>query len=121
MKNEKKYGKVLGEGSRGVEDGEKGVQKGILEYLERKHIFAWRNNTGTAKFTRANGKKGFIKFGATGSGDILALHKGIFYSIEVKGPDGVVSDNQVLWMERVRANGGVAILARSIDDVINKL
>lgn len=42
-------------------------------------------------------------------------------AIELKGPKGVVTPAQQLFIDRVNAAGGLAFVAKSIDDVINNL
>ncbi len=59
---------------------------------------------------------------AKGISDILACSPiGQFWAIEVKKPGGKPSSDQIAFLSRVRANKGIAILAYSIDDVIDKL
>ena len=56
-----------------------------------------------------------------GVSDIIGCHKGKFFAIEVKRPDGKPTDNQVQFQLRVREAGGIAFIARSVDDVIDGL
>ena len=93
------------------------IQSVILEYLTLKGYMCWRNNTG-AMAGFHNGKKWFMKFGLVGSGDILGLTKeGRFFSIEVKALGKYPTPHQKDFMERVAKTNGIAILARSLDDV----
>jgi hypothetical protein len=93
------------------------IQSQILDYLHLRNIFAWRNNTGGfANFSK--GKKYFVRYGLKGSGDIFSVYKGKFISIEVKSWKGIVSDEQKDFMEKINSNGGIAFIARNIDDVI---
>lgn len=92
---------------------EKDIQGLILEYLWYNKIFAWRNNIGG----RYN-----MKFGKKGSGDILGvLPEGKFLSIEVKTKTGKVSKEQKEFIKRVKEEGGIAFVARSLDDVKKNL
>jgi len=60
--------------------------------------------------------------GATpGIPDILAIHKGLFVGIEVKAAGGKPSDHQKRFLEIIRDQGGIAILAYSVEDVIDGL
>lgn len=52
-----------------------------------------------------------------GVADILGIWKGWFLAIEVKTPKGYPTLEQKRFLERVNAEGGIGILARSIDDV----
>jgi len=99
---------------------EKYTQKQILDYLEIKKIFHYRNNSG-AMITNNNGRRGFLRFGAVGSPDIICVINGIYVGIEVKGDKGKQSENQKTFQENLEKAGGVYILAFSLEDVINGL
>lgn len=92
------------------------TQSAILEWLDIKRIFHYRQNTGGAKL------KGFyVKFGRPGAPDIVAVIEGRFIGIEVKREGKVQSKKQVEFeMELFRA-GGQYILAYSLDDVTRVL
>ena len=53
--------------------------------------------------------------------DIIGCFKGRFIGIEVKAPNGVVSDYQKEFIDRINEAGGLAFVARSVDDVIEGL
>lgn len=113
---------------------EREIQKLILDYLQARGIFAWRNNTG-AFAGEHNGKKRFVRFGFPGVADILGIirteaevgsgiHRntfGRFLSIEVKRPGGKQTDDQKAFQEAVERNGGIYILASSLEDVMEVL
>lgn len=88
----------------------------ILQYLRLRGAMAWRNNTGAMKTL-----KGYVKFGQPGSGDIFALYRGRFYSIEVKTGKDRVRDNQRDWIEAIQAHGGIAIVVRDVGDVVRMI
>ena len=92
------------------------IQRQILEWLELKHIFHWRNNVGAMKTLR-----GFIRFGTPGSPDIFALWNGVLWGIEVKNEKGRLSILQATFGARLAAAGGNYLVARSLDDVMVKL
>lgn len=97
------------------------TQKVILEYLQGiKHYFCWRNNTGVMNTPSVgNAKSRFIRFGKVGSGDILGMtHSGRFFSVEVKRKGNKPTDFQMEFMNRVKQEGGIALIAYSLDDVI---
>lgn len=56
-------------------------------------------------------------FHIRGVSDILGVYKGRPLAIEVKSKVGVVSDYQKSFIERFIQAGGVAFVARSLDDV----
>ena len=98
---------------------EKDVQKAIMEYLELSGIFCWRNNTGATKYEGKDGKSRWVNYGKTGSSDILGVvsPSGRLLAIEVKSPTGRVSAKQQEFLEEIDRNGGIAIIARSVEDV----
>lgn len=92
------------------------IQSAIMEYLEIKHVFFYRQNTGGAKFGNY-----YVKFGIPGAPDIVAVIKGHFFGIEVKDAKSKQSEKQIQFMNKLRYAGGTYILARSLDDVTHLL
>jgi len=89
----------------------------ILEYLRIRHVFAWRNNTGAAKVGEGRDSR-FIRYGLKGSSDISGcLDDGRMLAIEVKAPRGRVTQEQTDFLESISKRGGVAFVARSVEDV----
>jgi RecB family endonuclease NucS len=81
----------------------------ILEYLELRRVYAWRNQTG---------RRGGVRFGKVGSSDILGvLDDGRALAIEVKSEKGKATQEQLIFLAEVAKRGGVAFIARSIEDV----
>ena len=99
---------------------ESDTQRAILDYLAMKKIYAWRNNAGSQIIR--NGDKFYrIISGPKGSSDIVGcLPDGRFLAIEVKRFDGQLSKEQIEFLERIISLGGVAFMAKSIDDVIKQ-
>jgi len=56
-----------------------------------------------------------------GVSDIIGIYKGRFLAIEVKTPKGKVTEAQRAFIDRVNKEGGIAFVARSVEDVIEKL
>ena len=90
----------------------------------------FRNNTGTLK--DANGRP--VSFGlAKGSADLIGWTSrtitpemvgqqvAIFTSIEVKSSSGRVKPEQQQWLNAVQAAGGIAGVARSVEDAMDLL
>jgi hypothetical protein len=63
----------------------------------------------------------FVRFGKVGSGDLFAVKDGKFLSVEVKKPKGKPTENQLLWLEDVRLHGGLAVIAHSVQEVVDYL
>lgn len=99
---------------------ESAVLSQCLDYLCARSVFAWRNNSGGAKIG-----KSFVRFGLTGSADILGIcGDGRFLAVECKRErGGTLSEAQRSFLERIRRNGGVAVCVRSVselDDALRK-
>lgn len=93
--------------------------KSLLQHLNY-YGFFWRNNTGAQKITSYSGNR-YIRFGMRGSADIIGLVKGRFIAIEVKSPSGRQSINQSEFQRNIEKFGGIYILARTIDDVLDAI
>lgn len=98
------------------------IQKQILDYLKmRKDLVCWRNqNIGIydpkiKKFRSSNS--------IPGASDIFGVWKstGQFIAIEVKSEIGRLSDNQRNFLKMISDCNGIAIVARSLEDVIKGL
>jgi len=100
---------------------EKAIENSILFYLARREIFAWKvKSVGTfdpkiGKFRKSSNL--YMK----GVSDILGIYKGKPLAIEVKSKKGVLSDEQKTFLIKFKINGGIAIVARSIEDVEDSL
>ena len=80
--------------------------------------FVWRNNTGALRDKRERP----VYFGKPGSSDILGiLPGGRFIAVECKSKKGKLSEKQKIFLAEVERLGGLAIVARSIDDLLNAL
>ena len=92
---------------------EQAIQRQILDYLKLKGFLAFKfNNYGL------RGRKTYT----VGISDIIGCDKnGRFVAIEVKKKGGKPTLEQTFFLERVSHNNGIAILAYSLDDVIDKL
>jgi len=100
------------------------VLRACLHYLTVLGIEAWRNNTGLAMLPGKGGKPQPVRFGKRGQADILGFFPaghalaGRFLAIECKSSAGKLWPDQEAFLLRVRRAGGVAILARSLDELI---
>lgn len=96
---------------------ENAVKNAILQFLTMNRIYNFRQNVGTMK---VNGRP--IKFGHAGQSDILGmLPGGRFLAVECKSSTGRPSPAQVDFLAMINDQGGVGILAYSLDDVIKRL
>lgn len=109
---------------------EKQVQDQILCFLQKCQIFAWTNKT-TGVYDTQKGvfRKSKSRFDIKGVSDVLGvLPDGKFLAIEVKRPSisgvqkgGMLSKEQKLFLENVKNNGGLAFVARDLNDVTHYL
>jgi hypothetical protein len=91
----------------------------VLKALRAHPAVAWceRMNSGAARI----GSR-FVRFGFTGCPDVLGQTKdGRLLGVEVKAPTGRLRPEQAVFLERIRAAGGVAFVARDCRDVLREL
>ena len=91
----------------------------VLKAVRAHPLVAWaeRQNSGAAT---VGGR--FIRFGWPGCPDVLGqLKDGRLLGVEVKAQAGRLRTEQALFIERIRAAGGVAFVARDLRDVLREL
>jgi hypothetical protein len=90
------------------------VVNSCLRYLIMLGVFAWRNNSGAYKTESGN----YIRYGCKGSPDIIGMNKaGKWIGIECKSGKNQQQESQKAFQQRVEANSGIYIVARSVDDL----
>lgn len=106
------------------EPKEADVLSAVLTALKYHPAVAWahRMNTGAGKVLRKGKVSQFMRWGFPGCPDVLGqLRDGRLLAVETKRPSGVTTQEQESFLECVRANGGVAVVARSVDDLMEAL
>jgi hypothetical protein len=106
------------------EPKEADVLRAVLTLLAMHPRVAWahRMNTGAGKVVRRGSVSQFMRWGFPGCPDVLGqLTDGRVLAVETKRPSGELTPEQAAFLERVRSNGGVAVVARSVDDVMGAL
>lgn len=101
-----------------VKPTEKETQKTILQYLNLKKYVFWRVNNGSVFDPGFGGFRKMASFSRKGVADIYVLKGGVSYFIEVKGYSGKLSEDQIEFQKDIEREGGIFILAKSIDDVL---
>lgn len=101
---------------------EKHIQKQILDYLSYRPGKFWRQNTGAFKGKYTSKRTGvtktrFVQFGIDGCADITGIKEGRRIEIEVKRPKEKQNDNQIAFQAMIESQGGLYVLARSLEDV----
>ncbi len=93
---------------------ETAIQSSILQYLKVKGIFNFRvNNGGIFREGRWTPSSTQTK----GVPDIIVVKAGQFIGIEVKSEKGRLSPFQIAFKQRLEAQQGVYLVARSVRDV----
>ena len=97
---------------------EKEIVNAIIEYLQYKKIYCWRNQSTGVYDVKNQAFRRLPKYALNGVSDILGiLPNGTFLAIEVKTKTGVASQNQKDFIQEIKKRKGVAFIARSIDEV----
>lgn len=79
----------------------------------RGRVRLFRNNVGALQNARGE----WVQYGlAPGSADLIGWVDGRFAAIEVKSARGIITDAQNRFIATVRDAGGVAGVARSVED-----
>jgi hypothetical protein len=102
------------------EPREADVLSAVLQALALHPRVAWaqRMQSGAGRLVRKGGASQFLRFGFPGCPDVLGqLRDGRVLACEVKRPSGKTTPEQTAFLDCVNANGGVALVARSADDV----
>jgi hypothetical protein len=90
------------------------VKSAILDYLRVRGFFAWTNPTGAVEIRPGQ----WVHFGKVGSADIMGcLPGGRFFAIECKEKKGRLSGVQRDFLNEIERLGGLAIVARSFQEV----
>lgn len=92
------------------------VLRSCLDYLAIRGIFAYRQNTGAAVTESGS----FVRFGLQGGSDIVGiLPGGRFLAIECKrSRGGRITQEQANYLAEINRHGGLAMVVRSVDDLI---
>jgi hypothetical protein len=94
------------------------VVKACLDYLKLRGAYVWRNNTGALR-DKTNRP---VFFGKVGSSDIVGLLPGgRFIAVECKAPGGRPSGRQLQFLNEIERMGGLAVIARSVEDLEKSL
>lgn len=106
---------------------EQKIHKAIAAHLRQRGapgILWWHTPNGA----HVPGRRGRVQGGIqkamgvrAGVSDIVALHKGRFFALELKVPGGQPTELQLEFISAVRANGGFACVAEGLDQAISAL
>ena len=104
---------------------EQAIQQRIRLACSRGRVRRWRNNTGRLRDERGQ----LVTFGlCPGSADLIGYRSitvtvdmvgqtvAVFAAVEVKTPPGRPTPEQTAFIEHIRAAGGLAGIARSVEE-----
>lgn len=98
------------------------VKNAICSYLKLKNVFFFiHDSVGIYDPRRGVYRKNISPYRIKGVADILGIYRGKFLAIEVKSEKGYPTPAQSWFIEKVKSEGGIAFIARSIDDVKREL
>ena len=102
---------------------EQEIQNSILEWLHFVGIFAWRNNSAGIYDQRSGAYRRKPKYAINGVSDILGiLPDGKFFAIETKANRRKkASYDQKQFISKINEQGGIALVAWSIEQVEERL
>ena len=97
------------------------IQKAILDFLRLKRYVVTKHYSTVFKGSRDTGYYP-VPIGDKGVSDIIGCSPtGRFIAVEVKKPGGSASDDQIAYLENIRAAGGIGFTAWSLDDALDAL
>lgn len=101
------------------EPNEADVLGSILQALPYYRNVVWFSRMNSGAYALGEGKdKRYIKFGFPGCPDIMGMMTGgRLLCIEVKRPSGRLREAQAAFISKVSSQGGIAFVARSVDDL----
>lgn len=96
---------------------EKHIENQIIGFLRANGVLCFKVKS-TATYDRKGGfYRSISKNYMLGVADIIGIFKGTPLAIEVKTKTGRLSQNQITFLKTWKEQGGIAIIARSLDDV----
>ena len=101
---------------------EKDIQNAILEWLKwQPRAFCWQNGTKGSWNPTTQRFHSLPKHCKRGAADILGMWDERFLAIEVKMPGKHPTEFQHIFLDEINRRGGIAFVARSVDDVSRRL
>lgn len=92
------------------------IQRQIIEYLQLKKIFHYKNIT-TGIYQQKTGH--YIPSQSVGSPDIIAVIKGQYWGIEVKRPGNKLSPHQEAFRDNLQQAGGKYVTVFCLEDIMD--
>ena len=96
---------------------EKDITKAIRNYLNSINVFHWKQFQGLGSTRGTPDLIGILPVSIATLKKLGVERVGLFVGIEVKTAKGKVSEYQSAFLNAIRSAGGLAIVARSVDDI----
>ena len=94
------------------------IQKQIIDTLRKMGWFCFKVNNGGVYIKKIDR---YMKSPMPGVSDIIGIKDGRMLCCEVKSKNGVLSDEQKIFLENIRLKGGIGICVRSIDEMLKQI
>lgn len=105
-----------------MKQSEKEIENSILEFLKIIGVYCWKNQSvGIYDQAKKIYRKPNSRHHLNGVSDILGIIQGRFLAIEVKSATGSLTGEQRIFLARVNENGGIAFVARSVEQAAESL
>lgn len=106
---------------------EQQIQRAVAQHMRRRGapgVLFWHTPNGA----HVPGRRGRVQGGIqksmgvlAGVSDIVALHNGKFFALELKAPGGRPTELQLEFLSAVRRNGGFTCVADGLDEALQTL
>jgi hypothetical protein len=107
------------------------IHKAVADHLRQRGVpgLVWWHTAQGVKIGGRRNRKGVAIQGAimkglgvrAGVSDILALHGGKFFALELKAPGGRPTEEQLRFIDDVRGQGGFTCVAEGLDQALRVL
>lgn len=110
-----------------VQRPEQELHKSVAQHLRQRGapgVLWWHTNNNVWTPGRRGRIQGGIAKGMgvkSGVSDIVALHRGAFYALELKAEGGRPTEDQLAFIDGVRANGGHGCVVEGLDAALRTL
>jgi hypothetical protein len=106
---------------------EQDLQKTVVQHMRQRGVpgvVFWHTPNGARMRGRRGHVQGAIAKGMgvrAGVSDIVAFHDSKFFALELKAPGGRPTEEQLRFIDDVRANGGFTCVAEGLDEALRAL
>src|SRR4051812_10255632 len=106
---------LLKSGGRGVRRAEQKIQQDVIKHLQQRAfpgVVYWHTANGAFLGGNRARQGGILKSLGVRAGvsDVVALHRGKFFALELKAPKGRPTDSQLEFIADVQAAGGYGVV-----------